>query len=263
MSVKTRVHDILEGAKHGDRMADLFQTFILALIVLNVGAMIFESVRAIYIQDPLLFYWLEVVSVAIFSAEYVLRLWSCTAASKYQGGRAGRLRFAVTPLALVDLFAILPFYLPFVGINLLFLRAIRLFRFFRLAKLARYSEALRTFGRVLSEKKEELTIAFLLLTLTLIFSSVLMYFAESEAQPQYFSSIPAAMWWAVMTLTTVGYGDIRPITVLGKLIASVVAVLGIGVFAIPTAILGSGFLKQLEGNHRSQKCPHCGKDLSI
>jgi voltage-gated potassium channel len=261
MSAKTRIHDILEGARHSDRTADLVQTFILTLIILNVGAMIFESVRAVYIEQPLLFYWFEVVSVAIFSVEYVLRLWSCTAISNYHGRFTGRLKFAVTPLALVDLFAILPFYLPFVGVNLLFLRAIRLFRFFRLAKLARYSESLRTLGRVLFEKKEELTIAFLLLTLTLIFSSVLMYFAESEAQPRYFSSIPAAMWWAVMTLTTVG--DVRPITVVGKLVASLVAILGIGVFAIPTAILGSGFLEQHARRRGSQKCPHCGKDLTI
>jgi voltage-gated potassium channel len=112
MSGKTRIHDILEGARHSDRTADLVQTFILALIILNVGAMIFESVRAVYLERPLLFYWIEVVSVAIFSVEYVLRLWSCTAVSKYHGRFTGRLKFAVTPLALVDIFAILPFYLP-------------------------------------------------------------------------------------------------------------------------------------------------------
>ncbi len=262
MTLKTCIHDILEHPQPGQVIASIFQSFILGLIVLNVSAMILESVHAVYIASPLFFYWFEIVSVAIFTTEYILRVWSCTAASQYRGSVIGRLKFVVTPLALVDLFAILPFYLPFVGINLLFIRAVRLFRFFRVAKLARYSAALRTFGRVLAEKREELTVALLLLGMTLIFSSVLMYFAEGEAQPQYFSSIPAAMWWAVMTLTTVGYGDIRPITTFGKIVASVIAVLGIGVFALPTAILGSGFLAQLEQRHRGRKCPHCGKDLS-
>jgi voltage-gated potassium channel len=173
----------------------------------------------------------------------------------------GRVRFATTPLAIVDLVAVLPFYLPFVGVNMLFVRAIRLVRVFRIAKLARYSTALRTFGRVLSQKKEELIIASFLLGLSAVITSTLMYFAESDAQPQYFSSIPAAMWWIVWFM--VGKGDVFPVTIIGKCVGVAIAILGVAIFALPTAILGAGFLEEMQHRHKHENiCPHCGKELT-
>ena len=140
------------------------------------------------------------------------------------------------------------------------IRMVRLFRLFRLAKLARYSTALRTFGRVFAAKKEELVTTLLFLSLLLLAASCLIYFAEYDDQPEAFSSIPAAMWWGIATLTTVGYGDIYPVTIAGKIIGSVIAVLGIGMFALPTGILGAAFLEEIEEQKTTPKpCPHCGK----
>jgi voltage-gated potassium channel len=133
-------------------------------------------------------------------------------------------------------------------------------RIVRVAKLGRYSESLQTLGRVFAAKKEQLVSTLFILLMLLVVSSCLMYYVEQAAQPDRFSSIPAAMWWSVTTLTTVGYGDVCPVTITGKLVASVIAILGIGMFALPTAILGSGFLEEIAPK-KPAKCPHCGKEI--
>jgi voltage-gated potassium channel len=140
------------------------------------------------------------------------------------------------------------------------LRVLRLLRIVRVAKLGRYSESIQVLGRVFAAKKEQLLSTLFILLMLLVISSCLMYDAERQAQPDRFSSIPAAMWWAVTTLTTVGYGDVCPVTPGGKVIASVIAILGIGMFALPTAILGSGFLEEIAPK-KPAKCPHCGNEI--
>ena len=172
----------------------------------------------------------------------------------------------VTPLALIDLMAVLPFYLPFVFPDLRFMRALRLFRLFRVLKLARYSTSLQTFVDVLRLKKEELLLMLFAIMILLVVSSSLMYDVEHEAQPDDFSSIPAAMWWGIVTLATVGYGDIYPVTPWGKFIGSMVVILGIGLFALPTGVLASGFAEVLAKRKEEQKmagmvCPHCGRHI--
>jgi len=262
MRLKRRVFKVVGVVHPDDRITRVFEFFILSLIALNVAAFIVQTVKSVYSASPVAFQSFEFASVAVFTIEYVLRVWSCTVSPGYAGAIRGRLRFMLTPLAIIDLVAILPFYLPLASTNLLFLRSVRLFRFLRIAKAARYSKALQAFGAVISRKKEQLVVAFVLLSLALVFASSVMYFAESEAQPEYFSSIPAAMWWALETLTTVGYGDVYPVTTLGKLVASAVAILGIGVFALPTAIIGSGFVEEFQERHSRQGiCPHCGKGI--
>ena len=261
--MRRRVHQILEVAAPGDFLSKIFDIFILSLIALNVTALVLETVEPIYAKAPALFRWFEVVSVAIFTIEYLLRIWSCVEAPRYTSSVRGRLRFAVTPLALIDLFAVLPFYLPFLGVDLRFIRAVRLVRLFRVLKVARYSKAIKTLGRVMSAKKEELLISLFVLLLLLLLSSSLIYFAEHDAQPEHFSSIPAAMWWGVATLTTVGYGDVCPVTPVGKLLASMIAILGIGMFALPTGILGAGFVEEIQARKRGRTvCPHCGKEIA-
>jgi len=228
---------------------------------LNVLALVLETVQEIQQAIPGTLYAFEAFSVAVFTVEYVLRLWSVTAAEKYRRPVVGRLRFALTPLALVDFLAVLPFYVPGTGLDLRVVRILRLFRLFRVAKLGRYSKALSTFGRVAIAKRAELLTTFSILLMLLILASSLMYYAENEAQPDKFSSIPAAMWWGVATLTTIGYGDIYPVTGIGKLLAGAVAVLGIGMFALPTGILGAAFVEEIQGaEKRPAVCPHCGKE---
>ena len=202
--------------------------------------------------------WFELVSVLVFSVEYVLRVWSAPVEPRFRG-ITGRLRYMITPMALVDLLAILPSLLPFVGVDLRIARALRLMRLFRLAKLTRYLRSIRLFGAVAREKREELVLSTFVLFLMLLIASSVMYFVENSAQPDAFSSIPATMWWAIATLTTVGYGDMYPITPLGRLFGAIVAVMGIGLFALPTAILGTGFVEAIAKEKEPPvTCPECG-----
>lgn len=262
MITKRRIFEIVEVAKPGDRASRAFDIFILSLIALNVVVVMAETVSPMYEWSPRSFHAFEVFSILVFTIEYLLRIWSCTTSERFSQPVMGRLRFAVNPLLLIDLVAILPFYLPFTSLDLRFLRTVRLVRFFRVAKLLRYSNALRVLTRVFWSKKEELGIAVSILGVLLVLASSLMYYAEGAAQPEKFSSIPASMWWAIATLTTVGYGDTVPITILGKLLGSVIAVLGIAIFALPTAILSGGFAEELRNQkHEQTECPHCGAKI--
>jgi len=258
-----RVHLLLEPSE-GERLGRWVDGAILLLIALNVVALVLETVEPIRQRAPGLFYWFEFLSVLVFSVEYVLRLWSITVDPRYAHPVRGRVRYALTPLLLIDLLAVLPFYLPFLGVDLRVFRAARLFRIFRVAKLGRYSVALQTFGRVIRSTREQLLTTLMLLLVLLLFSASLLYYAENEVQPEAFSSIPAAMWWGIATLTTVGYGDVYPITGIGRLMAAAVAILGIGMFALPTGILGSAFVEEIQNRDRSGTvtCPHCGKDIT-
>jgi len=210
-----RAYEILEGTTN-DNVARGFQIFIITLISVNVLFVIIETEESVLDQYGYLFTPFEVFSVIVFTAEYAGRIIVCKLNPKYQNVRFARLRYIITPMMLVDLAAILPFFLPFVIVDLRFIRIIRLLRLFRLFKLARYSEPMRTLGEVFKAKAGDLAVAFFILFIVLIFASSLMYHAEHKAQPEIFSSIPASMWWGIVTLTTIGYGDTYPITVLGR-----------------------------------------------
>ena len=197
LDLKTRIFGILEP---GDEDSKYFDPFIMGLILLNVAAVVLETVDAIYTPYARLFHIFDVFSVAVFTVEYILRVWSTTVDSRYKDPVRGRLRFMITPMALVDLMAVLPFYLPFLFPEMRFMRAMRLFRLFRVLKLARYSESLQTFVDVLRLKKEELLLMLFAIMILLVISSSLMYEAENAAQPEAFVSIPAAMWWGIVTL---------------------------------------------------------------
>ncbi len=254
---QARVYELLDVAAPGDRLGRAIDILMIALIVANVAVATVETIKPVYERWAVEFHVFDTISVTIFTIEYLLRLWSCTHDPIYRDPVGGRVRFALTPLALVDLLAILPFYVHLFGIDLRFLRALRLFRILRILKLARYSAALKLIGQAIRSKKEELLVTLFILALLLLMSSSLVYYAEYEVQPDKFSSVPETMWWGVITLTTVGYGDIYPVTVLGKLLAGFIAILGIGTFALPTAILGSAFMEQLPNKRRrSLTCPH-------
>lgn len=242
---------------------DLFDIFIIVLIFLNIVAVILHSIKSIALRFPSFFDNFEYFSIAVFTFEYLIRLWSCTANPKYRRPILGRLKLIFSPLALIDLIAILPFYLPLLlPIDLRFLRALRLLRIFRIAKIGRYSESLHLFGRVFKSRRTELGLSFFLILILLVISSSFLYFVEEKAQPEVFKSIPAAMWWGVVTLTTVGYGDIYPITTFGKIFSSFISILGIAFFALPAGILSAGFIEELQTKRGKGKfCPHCGKPL--
>lgn len=262
---KQRIYQILSGATP-DQIGRIVSLALIALILLNVLAVMIESVAAIRFGYGDWLTAFEIFSVTVFVIEYLLRMWSCTAGPHYAHPLFGRIRFALTPLAIVDLLAVLPTLLLWagMGMDLRFLRILRIARLLRIAKLGRYSRAIQSMGLAVRGKREELMMAVMLMFMILVVASSLMYIVESDQQPEAFSSIPATMWWGIMTLTTVGYGDVYPITALGKLTAAVIAIAGIGLFALPAGIIGSAFveLREKQKAERQELCPHCGKSLS-
>ena len=248
-SIKQRTHEVLEGTRVDDRLSQGVQWFIIALIVLNVAAFILATVPWLEERYNTFFLWFERFSVAVFTVEYLLRVWACTEDERFSGRPVlGRLRFMVTPAAIIDLLAILPFYLPRAtgALDGRALRALRLFRLLRLLKLGRFSQSIVVFSNVMKNKRDQILIAGIVVAVLLVLASSLMYVAEHRVQPEAFSSIPAAMWWGAVTLTTVGYGDVTPVTTAGRVLGGVIAVLGIGLFALPAGILSSGFEEALE-----------------
>lgn len=247
-TLKSRVYNIISSESNDAGLLNrIFSLFLMLLIIFNVIAIILESVGPINSANESFFYNFELFSIVIFSIEYILRLWVCTEDPRYASSVRGRLKYARSSMAIIDLFAILPFYLPFlIVMDLRFLRILRIFRIFRLFKLARYSDSLALIKRAFIKNYEILLSAFIILIVLLIMSSTLMYYVEHEAQPGAFDSIPSTMWWAIATLTTVGYGDIYPITPMGKFLGSFIAILGIAMFAIPTGVFASSFLEEAE-----------------
>jgi voltage-gated potassium channel len=265
MVFRRRVWEIVEVARPGDRASRRFDLFILSLILLNVLAVIVETVPGVSERWKDAFDAFELGSVIVFSVEYLARTWSCVEDERYQRPFSGRLRHALRPLMIVDLLAVAPSLLLLAGLDLRFLRVMRLVRLARALKATRYLKAMRLLRQVASLRKEELMVTSGVVVLLLVTASCLVYYAEHDAQPESFSSIPASAWWAISTLTTVGYGDVYPVTTAGKLLASLVAILGIGLFALPAGILGSGFVEILQQERGAPEapppivCPHCGR----
>lgn len=268
MTLRCRAYQLLEG--HPSPLGAAVRWFLAALIVVNVAAVVLETIPTLRASYAAGFYALEAASLSIFGVEYLLRLWTAGEHERYRGP-LGRLRWALTPGAIVDLLAIAPaLFLT----DLRMVRILRLSRLVRIAKLGRYSLALRTLRRVLIARLPDvLSLSFVLLIL-LVLSSSLMYLLERDAQPDTFSSIPATMWWGIVTLTTIGYGDMAPVTAEGKLLGSFVAILGLGMFALPAGLLGGAFVEELgkarrlnreqraaAANSAPPRCPHCDGPL--
>lgn len=260
---KRRVFELLANDLVGGSFNRAASAFLITLIALNVTAVIVQTVDAVEIRYGLQFRAFEAFSVAVFTVEYLLRLWVCTGDERYADPIRGRVRYATTPMAVADLMAFLPFYIPMLlPFDLRFLRIFRLLRLVRLLKIGRYSESSTVVWRVLHSKRHELLIALYCLVTVMVVASSAMYYVEHEAQPRSFPSIPATMWWALVTLTTVGYGDVYPVTAVGKLLAGVVALLGIAIFALPAGILAAGFTEERSrGRGSPSVCPHCGRAI--
>lgn len=261
MNLKRRVYEVLEVAGEGDRASRIVDISVLTLIALNIVTLILETMPSIHDRWAVHFAYFEVTSIFLFSVEYTLRAWSCTTDPAYGSHFRGRMRYLRRPMIIIDLLAVLPFYLPVIipGLDLRFMRAVRLMRIFRVAKIGRYSSHLQILDRVIRAKKEELLIVAFLMVILLIISSSLLYFVEHPTQPEVFSSIPAAMWWATTTLTTVGYGDLTPVTPLGRFLASIISIMGIAMFAIPTGILSAGFTEEMRMHKERRKTPRPSK----
>jgi len=257
--LRRRVHAILEPADQGDRASRIFDICLLILIAANVIAAVIETVQPIGERFAVAFSLFEIISVTIFVIEYVLRLWACRAERRFDRPLLGRLRFAVQPMLIVDLIAFLPALLPMVGVDTRAVRSLRLLRIFRVLKLTRYTQSLQLLATVFRRKSADLVIVTVALLVLLLIAASLMYAAENEAQPELYTSIPSTMWWSIATLTTVGYGDVYPITPFGRMLGGIVMILGIGLFALPAGILASGFTDELQRKHAGPPCPQCGQ----
>lgn len=244
-ALRRRVYEIVEVGRGEDRASKLFDTIIVTLILLNIAAFVAETVprlEALYHSQFLAF---ERVSVAVFTAEYLVRLWVAVEVpflARVPPWQA-RAKMAVRPALIIDLLAILPFYLG--AMLSMDLRVLRILRLLRFLKLSRYSPAMHTLMRVLSNERRALMGACLLLLAAVLFASTGIYYIEAEAQPDKFGSVPDAAWWAMATLTTVGYGDVTPMTPLGRLFGGLVMVAGLCVLALPVAIISTGFAQEV------------------
>lgn len=260
--LKRRVFDILQiPSPPGDKAGHVFDVGIIALILLNTAAVIVETLPGVTSAYGPALRAFELVSVVIFSVEYVLRLWSITADARYARPVGGRVRWMLTPFAIIDVLAVVPAFL--FAFDLRFLRVLRVLR---ILKLGRYAESVQILGNVLRRSSKELLTSLFLVALALILTSSFMYYAERDAQPDDFSSIPTAMWWSIVALTTTGYGDVVPITGIGRVVGGITALLGVATIALPIGILSSNFIQEIEARrkaaaHGPELCPHCGKDV--
>ena len=254
----------------------LVEIALVAVVAINSTSLILWTVPSFRADFDVWFHVIEHITVAVFVVEYVLRLWSAPEADSDGSAWRQRWRYVRSPVALIDAAALAPslasvmiLLIAGAGPSLSFLLAARLLT--RTVKLARYFPGGRRLAVVLRQKGSQLLATVAGLLVVLVMAASLMYFAEKDAEPQVFTSIPVAMWWGVVTLTTVGYGDAVPVTVAGRLLAAVIALLGIGLFALPAGIISAGMLEAStgdagDGNERGRPpngevCPHCGQPM--
>lgn len=263
--LKTKIYRIVEKGSHGSRFNLIFDYSIMSLIILNLIAIILDTVSSIHTTFQPVFRIFEIFSISVFSIEYLMRIYVADLTHPSTSKFRSILKFMFSVYGLIDLMAILPFYLPFlIKVDLRFLRILRLIRFVRIFKFNRYNNSLNLIWSVIKDKKTELTTTGFMAMLVIVIAAILMYYVEGEKQPQAFPNILASFWWAIATLTTIGYGDIVPITPLGKLLSGIIALLGVGLVALPTGLISAGLIEKI--NKRKQKaikCPHCGKEIRL
>lgn len=248
-----QIYSLLEGHKDGGDYSRLVRNVIVALIIMNGFAVVLESNQILYAHYKEWFNAFELFSVGVFTLEYLARVWVSTEKAHLQGKSKlqARLSYMTSPMALVDLLAIAPFYLSlFIPIDL---RYLRFFRLMRLLKLSHYFDGLQVFSSVLRREAGAIAGALLCMLILIIISACLMFTVENAAMPGHFESITQAIWWAVVTLTTVGYGDVTPVTFGGKMLGIAIMLLGVGTMALPAGILAARFSEELQSRREMIK----------
>jgi len=246
MVAKEKIYKLVQKGAHGKKINLIFDYGIMSRILLSVISIVLESVKGINVSIKKMLYWFDVFSIIIFSIEYLMRLYVSDLTHPAKNRRKSLIKFIFSLNGLIDLLAILPFYLPMlIKMDLRFLRILRLIRFLRILKVNRYTKSLNLIWSVIKAKKSELIVTGFATFLLLIIASFIMYNIENEKQPEAFSNVLTSFWWAIATLTTVGYGDVYPVTGFGKFISGLIALMGIGLVALPTGIISAGFMDKL------------------
>ena len=244
-SFRQKLHALIWPSEYGGRLHEYFDTFIMVWVVVSVLAVVLESVGSINYILNLEFIILDTIAVAVFTLEYLLRIYTVVESPEHKHAFFGRFKYARSGSALIDLLAVLPFFLEAFLHHLVDLRFLRVFRLIRLLKLTKYTGSTSSLFTVIKREWPVMSSAVFIMMLLVVLTASLGYLFEHEAQPDKFENIPASIYWAVITLASVGYGDIYPVTIAGRAMTMILAVLGIGIFAIPAAILASAFSDQL------------------
>lgn len=244
-SFRYKIYALVNETPTSGELHHVFDLTIVIWVIISVLCVILESVHSVNYYLHSEFVILDIMAVAVFSTEYLMRLYSCPEDPRYQAWFTGRLKNATTATSIIDLLAILPFYLESLLHHLFDLRFLRVFRLMRLLKLARYSGATQSLFVVIKREWPVMKASAFIMILLVMLAACLGYLFEHEAQPDKFENIPQSIYWAVVTLASVGYGDISPVTPAGRAMTIVLALLGIGIFAIPAAILSSALSDQL------------------
>ena len=267
MKIKEQIFRIIDKEDNEQTYLNkLFEIIIVTLIIASIVSIILESFDGVNKRFSTYLNIFEIFTVIIFSIEYLLRLWTADLKFKNKSSIGSRIKFIFSGTGIIDLLAILPFYLPLIfKFDLRFIRILRVLRLARILKLNRHTKAFKIIGAVFKEKKSELSLTIFITFILMLLSSTIMYNLEHEVQKEAFPDIISTFWWAIATLTTVGYGDVYPITGWGKLVSGIIALLGIGLVALPTGIISAGFFEKVESEKSKSKsykfCPHCGEKI--
>ena len=244
-SFRQKIHAMVFVSEYGGKLQSIFETFIGVWVIISVLAVVLESIHSVHYLINLEFVILDTIAVAIFTVEYLMRIYACVEEPRFRHGFLGRFKQARSTSTLIDLVAILPFFLEVVLGSVLDLRFLRTFRLARLLKLTRYNDSTKILTTVIAREWPVISASAFIMILMVVMTASLGYVIENQAQPEKFDNIPNSVYWAVITLASVGYGDISPVTAIGRFMTVVMSLLGIGIFAIPAALLASAFGDQL------------------
>ncbi len=261
---KSKCYSWLDPSKSDTALDRAINRFFILIIILNILAVIIETIPQVGNSYATFFDNFEKISIAIFTAEYILRVWSITSAQDYGHPIKGRLKYLLSFNGWIDLISILPYYLHISKIiDLRFIRIFSLFRFLKIFRFGKLHKSFSIFRQVFFNKKEELLTCLLFTIVAIITTSSLMFIAEHEVQPEKFSSIPETIYWSVITLTTIGYGDMVPVTVYGKILTVILSLVGIAILALPTGILVAGLSQEVQKLKiiPPKICPYCHKQM--
>jgi len=267
-AIKKKAFEIIEPCDDKNKIGKIVDMFIVILIIVNIVIIVAETFD--FFNNSNIFHIIEIFSIVIFTVEYAIRIWTSDLMAPEQNKFVVRIKYIFSFMALIDLFAILPFYIPlFIPYDLLVIRSLRIARLLRFFKVNRYTKTFATIGAVFKKKASQLISSAIIIFLLLLITSVLMYEVEHKVQPEKFANAFSSIWWTISTITTVGYGDIYPVTTLGQVLSSVISFLSIGLIAIPSGIISAGFVEQVESEKDKSEdahnekcfCPYCGHNL--